>query len=200
MSFELDKASKKQSCHLILMPLLLRLLRSSWTWPKKTDLLDIAAHYEFTSVKSSMLKHEIKNILIQFFVNEEIFDSSTLSHILVTQTDLQMRELEIKRQIEIEKLRLEERIRIEKSEREERIRIETIEREDRLQRERLEQEKTRLEHEKLRIEMEELEKEREKIERMLREKLEMEERIEIEKENLKLWALWAGPWGLQAEI
>ena len=54
-----------------------------------------------------MLKHEIKNILIQFFVDEEIFDSSTLSHILVTQTDLQMRELEIKRQIEIEKLRLE---------------------------------------------------------------------------------------------
>ena len=97
-----------------------------------------------------MLKHEIKNILIQFFVDEEMFDSFTLSHILVTQTDLQMRELEIKRQIEIEKLRLEheERIRIEKSEREKRIRLETIE--DRLQRERLEQEKTRLEHEKLR--------------------------------------------------
>ena len=60
---------------------------------KRTDLLDIAAHYELTSVKSSMLKPEIKNILIQFFVDEEMFDSSTLSRvnrkyfILVTQTD-----------------------------------------------------------------------------------------------------------------
>ena len=81
---------------------------------KKTDLLDIADHYELTSVKRSMLKHEIKNILIQFFVDEEIFYSSTLSHILVPQTDLQMRELEIKKHTEIDKLRLEheERIRI----------------------------------------------------------------------------------------
>ena len=109
---------------------------------KKTDLLDNAAHYELTYVKKSVLKHEIKNILIQFFNDEEIFDSSSLSHILITQIDLQMRELELKRQIEIEKLRLEheERIRIEKSEREERIRLETIEREDRLQREKIEQE------------------------------------------------------------
>ena len=51
-----------------------------------------------------MLKHEIKNILIQFFVDEEIFDSSATSQILVTQTDLQLRELEIKRQVEIKKL------------------------------------------------------------------------------------------------
>ena len=54
-----------------------------------------------------MLKHEIKNILIQFFVDEEIFDSSATSQILVTQTDLQLRELEIKRQIEMEKLKFE---------------------------------------------------------------------------------------------
>ena len=54
-----------------------------------------------------MLKHEIKNILIQFFVDEEIFDSSATSQILVTQTDLQLRELEIKWQVEMEKLRLE---------------------------------------------------------------------------------------------
>ena len=47
-------------------------------------------------VPFSMLKHEIKNILIQFFVDEEIFDSSATSKILVTQTDLQLREIEIK--------------------------------------------------------------------------------------------------------
>ena len=42
---------------------------------KKSDLLDIADHYELPNVKNTMLKHEIKNILIQFFVDEEIFDS-----------------------------------------------------------------------------------------------------------------------------
>ena len=35
-----------------------------------------------------MLKHEIKNILIQFFVEEEIFDSLATSQTLVTKTDL----------------------------------------------------------------------------------------------------------------
>ena len=91
---------------------------------KKSDLLDIADHYGLSNIKTSMLKHEIKNILIQFFVDEEMFDSSATSQILVTQTDLQLRELEIKRQIEMEKLKFEyeERIRAEKAEREERIR------------------------------------------------------------------------------
>ena len=70
---------------------------------KKSDLLDIAEHYALSNVKRSMLKHEIKNILIQFFVDEEFFDSLATSQILVTQTDLQLRELEIKRQLEIEK-------------------------------------------------------------------------------------------------
>ena len=156
---------------------------------KKSDLLDIAEHYGLLNVKKTMLKHEIKNILIQFFVDEEIFDSSATSQILVTQTDLQLRELEIKRQVEMEKLKLEhenrirvenaereERLRREKEEREDRIRLETLEREDRLLRE-------KIEHEKLRLEMEEREKEKQR--EMEREKLETEERIEIEKEKLQ---------------
>ena len=98
---------------------------------KKTDLLNIADHYALTSVKPSMLKHEIKNILIKFLVDEEILDPSALSSILITQTDLQLRELEIQRQIQLEKLRLEQ---------EERIRVEQLEREERIQRERLEME------------------------------------------------------------
>ena len=135
---------------------------------KKSDLLDIADHYGLPNVKKTMLKHEIKNILIQFFVDEEIFDSSATSQILVTQTDLQLRELEIKRQVEMEKLRLEHenRIRVENAEREERlkrereewedrIRLETLEREDRLLRE-------KIEHEKLRLEMEEQEREKQR--------------------------------------
>ena len=75
---------------------------------KKSDLLDIAAHYELTSVNKSMLKQEIKNILVQFLVDQEILDSSALSLVIVTQTGLQMRELEIQKQIELEKLRLEQ--------------------------------------------------------------------------------------------
>ena len=89
---------------------------------KKTDLLNIADHYVLTSVKPSMLKHEIKNILIKFLVDEEILDPSAVSSILITQTDLQLRELEIQRQIQLEKLRLEQEER--KLELEERIRVE----------------------------------------------------------------------------
>ena len=167
---------------------------------KKSDLLDIADHYGLPNVKKTMLKHEIKNILIQFFVDEEIFDSSATSQILVTQTDLQLRELEIKRQMEIEKMKFEheERIRAEKAEREERIRLETLEREkqklereERIRQEKLEREerirletieredrllREKLEHEKLRLEMEEREREKER---------ERQERIEIEKEKLE---------------
>ena len=134
---------------------------------KKTDLLNIADHYALTSVKPSMLKHEIKNILIKFLVDEEILDPSALSSVLITQTDLQLRELEIQRQIQLEKLKLEqeERIRVEQLEREERIRVEQLEREERMQKEKLE--------------MEEREKEKER--QIQRERLEMEERIQKEK-------------------
>ena len=63
---------------------------------KKSDLSDIIDYYGLPNIKKNMLKHEIKNILIQFFVDKEIFDSSATSQVLVYQTDLQLRELEIK--------------------------------------------------------------------------------------------------------
>ena len=53
---------------------------------KKTDLLNIADHYALTSVKPSMLKHEIKKILIMVLIDEEILDPSALSSVLITQT------------------------------------------------------------------------------------------------------------------
>ena len=49
------------------------------------------------------LKHEIKNIIIQLFVDEEVFEPSAASHIMVLQTDIQLRELENERQLELEK-------------------------------------------------------------------------------------------------
>ena len=137
---------------------------------KKTDLLNIADHYALTSVKPSMLKHEIKNILIKFLVDEEILDPSALSSILVTQTDLQLQELEVQRQIQLEKLRLEqeERIRVEQLEREER----KLEREERMQREKLEMEE-RIQKEKL----EQAEKEKERQYNLRMKELEMQDKV-----------------------
>ena len=126
---------------------------------KKTDLLNIADHYALTSVKPSMLKHEIKNILIKFLVDEEILDPSALSSVLITQTDLQLRELEIQRQIQLEKIKLEQ---------EERIRVEQLEREERMQKEKLAMEKQKLE-------MEEKEKERQYNLRM--KEIEMQDKV-----------------------
>ena len=72
----------------------MRLLWSCCIRPTKTDLLNIAGHYALTSVKPSMLKHDIKNILIKTFVGEKIHAPSVLSSVLITQTDLQLQELE----------------------------------------------------------------------------------------------------------
>ena len=97
---------------------------------KKSDLLDIAAHYELTNVNKSMLKQEIKNVLVQFLVDKELLDSSALSLVLITHTGLQMRELEIQKQIELEKLRLEqEKLKIEQERQMQKERMEMEEKE-----------------------------------------------------------------------
>ena len=140
---------------------------------KKSDLLDIASHYSIPDIKTSMLKREIKNVIIQFLVDEEFFEPSATSLIMVSQTDIQLKELELKRHLELEKLRLEF---------EEKRRADKEEREERMQKEKLELEKQKLafeerEREKQR-EMEEREKEkqRELEERLAKEKIDMEER------------------------
>ena len=145
---------------------------------KKSDLLDIAAHYKVPSVNKSMLKQEIKNILVQFLVDKEILDSSALSLVLVTQTGLQMQELEIQKQIELEKLRLEQERQMQK---------ERMEMEERVQKERMEMEEREKEKER------QMQKERmEMEERVQKERMEMEERekekerqIQIEREKIK---------------
>ena len=131
---------------------------------KKSDLLDTAAHYELTTVNKSMLKQEIKNILVQFLVDKEILDSSALSLVLVTQTGLHMRELEIQKQIELEKLRLEQERQMQK---------ERMEMEERVQKERME--------------MEEREKEKERQMQIEREKLKFDTELrmkELEMQNM----------------
>ena len=148
------------------------------TLAKKPDLLDIAAHYKLTTVNKSMLKQEIKNILVQFLVDKEILDSSALSLVLVTQTGLQMRELEIQKQIELEKLRLEQ----------EKLRMEM---EERVQKERMEMEEREKEKErqmqKERMEMEEREKEKERQIQIEREKIKFDTELrmkELEMQNM----------------
>ena len=74
--------------------------------------------------------------MIKVLVDEEIIDPSALSSILITQTDLQLRGLEVQRQIQLEKLRFEQEER--KLEREERIRVEQLEQEERMQKEKIE--------------------------------------------------------------
>ena len=67
-----------------------------------------------------MLKLQIKISIIQFFVDEEIFERSAASYIMVSQNDVQLRESENERQLELEKLKVEfeERRRVDKEERE----------------------------------------------------------------------------------
>ena len=152
----------------------------------KSDLLDIASHYSIPDVKTSMLKREIKNVIIQFLVDEEFFEPSATSLIMVSQTDIQLKELELKRHLELEKLRLEfeEKRRADKEEREERMQKEKLEFEkQKLVFEREEKQKQREMEE--RLEKERLEKQRELEERLAKEKLEQEERIEVEKEKLQ---------------
>ena len=62
---------------------------------------------------------KLRIYLIKFLVDEEILDPSALSSVFIFQTDLQLRELEVQRQIQLEKIILEpeERIRLEQLER-----------------------------------------------------------------------------------
>ena len=153
---------------------------------KKSDLLDIASHYSIPDVKTSMLKREIKNVIIQFLVDEEFFEPSATSLIMVSQTDIQLKELELKRHLELEKLRLEfeEKRRADKEEREERMHREKLELEkQKLVFEREEKQKQREMEE--RLEKERLEKQRELEERLAKEKIDMEEREKAKQREME---------------
>ena len=49
---------------------------------KKSKLLEIVNHYNLSSFKTSLLKQEIKNIIIQFFVDEEILNLHLHVHLI----------------------------------------------------------------------------------------------------------------------
>ena len=92
MSFDLDKFTAEPSVELLNLG-------------KKTDLFNLATHYKLSEIKSSMRKHEIKNILVQYFVDEEIFNENALSLVVDVQSVSSSKELEVKfqiRQLEIQ--------------------------------------------------------------------------------------------------
>ena len=92
MSFDLDKFTAEPSVELLNLG-------------KKSDWLNLAKHYKLSEIKSLMPKHEIKNILVQYFVDEEIFNENALSLIVDVQSVPSSKELELKfqiRQLEIQ--------------------------------------------------------------------------------------------------
>ena len=164
---------------------------------KKTDLLNLAKHYKLSEIKSSMRKHVIKNILVQYFVDEEIFNENALSLIVDIQSVSSSKELELKfqiRQLEIqerekEREREREREREEREEREkererEREREERKEREKEREREREEREKER-EREREREEREREEREKEREFQLRMREIEMQERANQPKQKIK---------------
>ena len=175
MSFDLDKFTAEPSVELLNLG-------------KKTDLLDLAKHYKLSEIKSSMRKHEIKNILVQYFVDEEIFNENALSLIVHVQSVSSSKELELKlqiRQLEIQEREKEREREREREEREVREKERERERErEREEREREEREKEREEREKERErEREEREKERE-FQLKMRE-IEMQERANQSKQKIE---------------
>ena len=170
MSFDLDKFTTEPSVELLNLG-------------KKTDLLNLAKHYKLSEIKSSMRKQEIKNILVQYFVDEEIFNENALSLIVDVQSVSSLKELELKfqiRQLEIQE-REKEREREREREEREREREEREEREKEREREREREREEREEREKERER--EREREREEREREEREKEREREREEREKER-----------------
>ena len=105
MSFDLDKFTVEPSVELLNLG-------------KKTDLLNLAKHYKLSEIKYSMRKHEIKNVLVQYFVDEEIFNENALSLIVDIQSVSSSKELELK--FQIRQLEIQEREKEREWEREER--------------------------------------------------------------------------------
>ena len=77
---------------------------------KKTDLLEIANKFEIQGIKTYMRKQDVKNIIIRYFVEEEIFDETALSLVVNKDTEsseFKLRQMELQYQLEEKKLELE---------------------------------------------------------------------------------------------
>lgn len=107
---------------------------------QKSDLLDIAAHYNVPGIKASMRKQAICNMLIQTLIDDNILSTEFMSFV---KKDVSDQDIELK--LQLEKLRME---------REERLELQRLKLEEKkMEREREERERER-EREKEREERE----------------------------------------------
>ena len=90
---------------------------------KKSDLINLAKHYNLSEIKQSMRKQEIINIIVKFLIEEEIFDVEAMSLVAEETSSLEVKykyELELKRlEADMEQKRLELEIEREEKERQE---------------------------------------------------------------------------------
>jgi hypothetical protein len=70
-------------------------------------LLDLAKKYNLSKIKSVVRKQEIKNLLIRYFVDEDIFGEDALSQIVEKHPEIKIKELEFQFKFELEKMQLE---------------------------------------------------------------------------------------------
>jgi hypothetical protein len=74
----------------------------------KQDLLQLAKHYNLTDVKISLKKQRISNILVEYFIQQEIFDDTASALIQEEEEDSNNTKLaEIKYQFELQKLKMQ---------------------------------------------------------------------------------------------
>ena len=166
MSFDLDKFMAEASAELLNLG-------------KKTDLLNLAIYYKLSEIKSSTHKHEIKNILVQYFVDEEIFNENALSLIVDVQSVSSLKELELK--FQIRQLEIQER----EKEREWEEREKEREREREREREEREREREREERERERESEEREEREKERELQLRTREIEMQERANQLKQKIE---------------
>ena len=86
---------------------------------KKADLLEVATHYGVEEVKQAMRKQKVLNILVEYFINEDIFDEAEASPLIKNveisgtadlQFQLEMKKLELQKEKEIEERKLQKEI------------------------------------------------------------------------------------------
>lgn len=72
---------------------------------KKSELIEVAKHHE-VAVKVAMRKSEIRNRLVQYFVEEELLPESSLEGIVETQSMLEVRKLEFEQEFKLKELQI----------------------------------------------------------------------------------------------
>ena len=75
---------------------------------RKVDLLNLAEHLQLTSVRTHMRKHEIRNIIVNYLVDNNLLDKSALSLLVEPESAIDSKQVELElARLEFEKCRME---------------------------------------------------------------------------------------------